>query len=463
MTRYEKMRHDKREVNAKMLRVGAYCRVSTDKIDQSNSFAGQQKYFREYVALQPNWQLTEIFADEGKSGTSTKKRMAFNRMIDAAKRGELDLIITKEISRFARNTLDSIYYTRELKRLGVGVIFLNDNINTLDPDAELRLTIMSSIAQEESRKISDRVKWGQTRRMEQGVVFGRDMLGYDLCNGMMTINADGAKVVRLIFHKFVAENKGCHTIARELREAGIQTSTHMKTWSNTVILRIIRNEKYCGDLVQKKTFTPDYLSHEKKYNRGEEDFIIIRDHHEPIISRDIFDLANAMLDSRAASPENKAKISNRYLFSGKMKCGICGATYGARYKKRMDGSVYKSWRCLTAQRYGAPRIDSTGNHIGCNGQGFPENDALYIVKLLMKSLNINRKLIRENAMKSLSSIAPDTASAIDALVSGDTNDDDFYRELLSRLVITNRDRVDVILNLLPFCWSYNSGAFLPRG
>ncbi|MCL2409607.1 MAG: recombinase family protein [Oscillospiraceae bacterium] len=463
MTRYEKMRQGKRKVEEKILHVGAYCRVSTDKNDQANSFESQQRYFREYIERQPNWELIEIFADEGKSGTSTKKRTAFNHMIDAAKRGKLDLIITKEISRFARNTLDSIYYTRELKRLGVGVIFLNDNINTLDPDAELRLTIMSSIAQEESRKISDRVKWGQRRRMEQGVVFGRDMLGYDINNGVMTLNADGAKIVRLIFHKFVTERKGCHTIARELREAGIQTSTHMKEWSNTVILRIIRNEKYCGDLVQKKTFTPDYLSHEKKYNRGEEEFVIIHDHHEPIISREIFDLANAMLDSRAMSPENKTKISNRYLFSGKIKCGICGATYVARYKKRADGSVYKSWRCLNAQRYGAPRIDPAGNHIGCSGQGFPENDALYIVKLLMKSLNINRKLIRENTTKSISSIAPGTESAIDALISGDTSDDDFYREFLSRLVITNRDRVDVILNLLPFCWSYNSGASSPRG
>jgi len=135
--------------NKAVLRVGAYCRVSTDKDDQAGSFENQQRYFKEYIERNPNWTLTEIFADEGKSGTSTKKRAAFNRMIACARNSELDLIITKEISRFARNTLDSIYYTRELKRIGVGVIFLGDNINTLDPDAELRLTIMSSIAQEE--------------------------------------------------------------------------------------------------------------------------------------------------------------------------------------------------------------------------------------------------------------------------------------------------------------------------
>lgn len=148
MDKYKRMSLDNIS-NKAVLRVGAYCRVSTDKDDQAGSFENQQRYFKEYIERNPNWTLTEIFADEGKSGTSTKKRAAFNRMIACARNGELDLIITKEISRFARNTLDSIYYTRELKRIGVGVIFLGDNINTLDPDAELRLTIMSSIAQEE--------------------------------------------------------------------------------------------------------------------------------------------------------------------------------------------------------------------------------------------------------------------------------------------------------------------------
>lgn len=163
-------------------------------------------------------------------------------MIADAQARRFDLIITKEISRFARNTLDSIFYTRQLKALGIGVIFMNDNINTLDADAELRLTIMSSIAQEESRKTSERVKWGQKRRMEQGVVFGRDMLGYDVREGRLYINEAGAETVRLIFHKFVNQEKGTHVIARELREAGIPTATYMKQWTNTVILRILRND-----------------------------------------------------------------------------------------------------------------------------------------------------------------------------------------------------------------------------
>ena len=175
--RYERMMHAERQCQQVKKQVAAYCRVSTDHEDQANSFESQQRYFRQYIQHHPDWELYDIFADEGLSGTTTKKRKEFNRMIACAKNGEIDLILTKEISRFARNTLDSISYTRELKRRGVGVIFMNDNINTLDGDAELRLAILSSIAQEESRKTSERVKWGQKRQMEQGVVFGRSMLG----------------------------------------------------------------------------------------------------------------------------------------------------------------------------------------------------------------------------------------------------------------------------------------------
>ena len=217
--RYERMNQERRNPQGKKC-VAAYCRVSTDNQDQANSFDSQQRFFRQYIQQHPDWDLFEIFADEGLSGTTTRKRKSFNRMISCARNGELDLIITKEISRFARNTLDSISYTRELKQLGVGVIFLNDNINTLDGDSELRLAIMSSIAQEESRRTSERVKWGQKRQMEQGVVFGRSMLGYDVKDGKMTVNEEGAEVVRRIFHKFVHEGKGTYVICRELQEEG---------------------------------------------------------------------------------------------------------------------------------------------------------------------------------------------------------------------------------------------------
>ena len=527
MNRYEILNEQRLLVETKK-RVAAYCRVSTDKDDQANSFESQQRYFKKYIERNPDWELYEIFADEGISGTSTKKRKAFNRMISCAYHGDFDLIITKEISRFARNTLDSVYYTRELKKHDVGVFFLNDNINTLDADAELRLTIMSSIAQEESRKTSDRVKWGQKRRMEQGVVFGRDMLGYDVRNGEMFINEEGANIVRLIFDKFVNEGKGTHVIARELREAGIKPM-RVKEWQNTVILRVIRNEKYCGDLVQKKTFTPDYLSHDKKYNRGQEEFVILKNHHEPIISREVFDAANKILDERALSQEGKAKHSNRYAFSGKIKCGACGNSYVARYKKRKDGSQYKAWRCMESARHGSPHIDKAGNHVGCTCESIRNEDALYIMYLVSHSLEMKKNKIIKNMvdvinsvvsydvsgtdtnrlrdkiktthekksslielymskyinrdefsaarikcdneiselneliqgiekkdtiMKQQSNLLTDISGAINEIVDGMTYEDEFYKNLLDRMVVNDKDHIDVYLNLLPHKWSY---------
>lgn len=371
-------------------KVAAYCRVSTDSSDQANSLASQEKYFREYINRNPEWELAQVWVDTGITGTSTKKRAAFNRMISEAMEGRFDLILTKEISRFARNTLDSIYYTRELKKHGVGVIFMNDNINTLDPDAELRLTIMSSIAQEESRKTSERVKWGQKRSMEQGVVFGRDMLGYDVRDGRLYINEEGAETVRLIFHKFVNEGKGAHVIARELRESGIPTSAYMKQWSNTAILRVLRNEKYCGDLIQKKTITPNYLSHEKKYNRGEEEFVILRDHHEPIVCRELFDRAQRELKLRSPKEEQKIKHSNRYCFSGKIKCGVCGCSFVSRTKKRTSGTVYKAWRCYQASKHGSPHTDRAGNEMGCCCPSVNDEALKDILKNIVKSLQINQ-------------------------------------------------------------------------
>ena len=400
MNRYERMNQERKIVDVRK-RVAAYCRVSTDHEDQANSFESQQRYFRQYIERNPDWELYEIFADEGISGTNTKKRSEFKRMIACAKEGDFDLIITKEISRFARNTLDSIYYTRDLKKHGVGVIFMNDNINTLDGDAELRLAIMSSIAQEESRKTSERVKWGQKRQMEQGVVFGRSMLGYDVKDGKMTVNEDGAKIVRLIFHKFANENKGTHVIARELREAGL-TPMRVKEWSNTVILRVIRNEKYCGDLVQKKTFTPDFLSHEKKYNRGEEEFVIIKDHHEPIVSRELFEKANRILDEKSLTQEGKAKHSNRYPFSGKIKCGC--SSYVARYKNRKNGTRYKAWRCYKSATQGSPHTDKAGNPLGCSNPSIRNEDAVHIMYLVTRSLQLEEKKITANLLSVIQSV-----------------------------------------------------------
>ena len=380
-----------------MIKVASYCRVSTDRDDQANSFESQQRYFKEYIDRQPDWELYEVYADEGITGTSTKKRAAFNRMIADAHLGKFHLILTKEVSRFSRNILDTITYTRELKALGVGVLFMNDGISTLEPDAELRLSIMGSIAQEESRKTSTRVKWGQTRRMEQGVVFGRSLLGYDVKDGCLTVNPEGAEIVRLIFYKYGVEKKGTTVIARELREAGYRTHSGNMKWSNTHIVKILKNEKYVGDLVQKKTITPDYLSHAKKYNHGEEELVIIRDHHEPIIDRELWDTVQRELKKRNRNGELGAGHSNRYVFSGKIKCGECGASFVSRKKSRKDGSLYKRWSCYTATSEGQKRIDVRGNEVGCDvGKLLRDELALDILQQSLTTLRMDRDRIIQN-------------------------------------------------------------------
>lgn len=434
----------------KPLRVAAYCRVSTDSDDQANSFESQQRYFRAYIAQQPHWELAGIFADEGLSGTSTKKRLAFQRMIACARAGTLDLIVTKEISRFARNTLDSIYYTRELKRLGVGVLFLSDNLCTLDGDAELRLAILSSIAQEESRRTSERVKWGQKRRMEQGVVFGRDLLGYDVRGGMLYVNEAGAQTVREIFRKCVDEGKGAHTIARELNEAGIPAARG-GAWRSSVILRILRNEKYCGDLVQKKTYTPDYLTHEKKYNHGQEDYIIVREHHAPIIPRATFETAGRILDQRAAAPTGQRKCSRRYPLSGKLRCGICGTVCAARKKTRRDGTDAISWRCGNAVKYGRPHTDTDGRCRGCTGESLRNEDALRILEQVWASLPLDRDIIAADVLAAVRAVTPHEQgdaleSEITAMLRGDTA---LTAQLLAQMTVYDRTHVTLTLRGFP--------------
>lgn len=398
-----------------MIPVASYCRVSTDKDDQANSFAAQQRYFKEYIDRQPDWELYEVYADEGITGTSTKKRTNFNRMIHDAHMGKFKLIITKEVSRFSRNILDTISFTRELKSLGVGVLFMNDGISTLEPDAELRLSIMGSIAQEESRKTSTRVKWGQSRQMERGVVFGRSMLGYDVKDGTLSINPEGAEIARLIFHKYAVEKKGTTVIARELREAGYKTYHGSTNWSNSHIIKILKNEKYVGDLTQKKTFTPDYLTHAKKYNHGEEEMITITNHHEPIISREIWNITQAELQKRNRHGELGAGHSNRYVFSGKIKCGECGYSFVSRYKKRKDGTKYRKWGCLAATDHHTGRVDAEGNPVGCNiGRMLRDEVAMDILRQGIQSLQMDTDWIIHNV----------SALALEAIREGESESAD---------------------------------------
>lgn len=425
------------ETDNKVIRVAAYCRVSTDKTDQTNSLESQKRYFNEYINRNPLWKLYNIYVDDGISGTNTKKRAAFNQMIKDAKCGKFDLIITKEISRFARNILDSICYTRELKAIGVGVIFLNDNINTLDNDAEMRLAFLSTMAQEESRKTSERVKWGLRRQMEKGVVLGRDMLGYDVRNGKLIVNEEGARTVRLIYHKFLDEGKGAHRIAKELREEGIKTSSRMKDWSYTVILRILRNEKYCGDLVQQKTYTPDYLTHQKKRNHGEVETVTIRDHHEPIISRKRFEAVQRELERRKPSQSTVGTFANRYALSGKIVCAECGARFVRRQKKRKDGTFNVKWVCAESQKNGGNHKDKDGENAGCTANSISDKDIKELLQRVAACAVAGRKDVTVRLIDTVESVVKTV---------GDNDNTILLRKEIERCEEKKKKLLDMCLN-----------------
>jgi len=379
------------------LRVAAYCRVSTEKEDQINSFEAQCCYFKRYIEQNPDWNLVHIYADEGITGTSTEKRTQFNRMIDDAKCAAIDCIIAKEVSRFSRNLVDALNYTRQLKAMGIGVIFLNDGINTLEPDAELRLSIMAMIAQEESRKTSDRVQWGQQRQMERGVVFGGDLLGYTVTEGKITVEPEGAKTVKLIFELYARQKMSTEKIARFLNQRNITTRLG-NCWDANTIAKILKNEKYAGDLVQQKTFTPNYLDHKRRPNRGEREFKIIRDHHDPIISRQLWDLAVKERELRRRAGAGSHTYSTRYWCSGKIRCGHCGAAFIASRKTTKDGSSYLRWACGRAIREGAvKRMDAEGGYIGCD-VGIRLRDCVVkdMMRQVLAALVIDKRAFSQN-------------------------------------------------------------------
>ncbi|MCI8363811.1 MAG: recombinase family protein [Eubacterium sp.] len=393
------------------LRVAAYARVSTEKDDQVNSLTSQKSYFGNYISSQSNMELSKVYFDEGISGTQTRKRAGFNQMIKDALNGEFELIMTKEVSRFARNTVDTLSYTRKLKEAGVGVIFTIDHIDTRQSDGELRLTIMASLAQEESRKTSERVKWGQQRRMEQGVVFGRDLLGYRVKKGVLSVNPEEVPVIKAIFHKYTNEGKGTHVIARELTEEGLRPK-RISLWSATVILRILRNEKYVGDLCQKKTFTPDYLTHQKKYNRGQEEKIYLKDHHEAIIDRELWNRTQAELERRSLSAAQSSRHSSRYWCSGKICCGECGSRFVSRTKKLMVGT-YKAWRCYQAANHGLLKLDADGKEIGCNNNSINDKALLACMKYCVNLICQNRKQLRREILSGIQAVCGEQVTAID--------------------------------------------------
>ena len=330
------------------LRVCFYARVSTDKDEQLHSLSNQISFFNDYISKVPNWEFIGSYIDEGISGTQVKKREEFLKMIRDAKRHKFDLILTKEISRFSRSTLDSIKYTQELLSNGVGVYFLNDNINTILPDSELRLTMMSSIAQDEVRRLSERVTFGMKRSIDNGIVLGcSNIYGYTKDKGKLIIDENQAKMIKIIFDRYANTTDGLSKVSKYLFNLGYKSKTS-KRIDTTVLTRIIKNPKYKGYYCGNKSKVLDYKTKKKK-NLNESDWVIYKDNDNvpPIVSEELWKRANIKLKQRQDSFTNRAvnkKIfQNRYTYSGKIYCGCHNVTYHrSSAGKRKNNPV---WEC----------------------------------------------------------------------------------------------------------------------
>lgn len=339
------------------IRVAAYCRVSTDTEEQLTSYNSQVIHYRNFVEEEPAWELVDIYADEGISGTQSENRIEFQKMINDAVDGKIDLIITKSISRFARNTLDTLKYVRLLKEHNVAILFEKESINTLTMNGEMLLVILSSLAQQESESLSENVKMGLKMKMKRGEMVGYSgCLGYDYnpIDKSLTINEEEAEIVKYIFRRYV-EGAGAFTIAKELTQLEYTTKRGGNLWHESTVRGIIRNEKYKGDLLLGKTFTVDTLTHKRLENRGEEDQYYVSNHHEAIITAEIFETAKNILEKRSSRHNNKGKmdkLSKKYAFSCMMKCAFCGSTIIRRTWHSKSVHEKYAWCCVKATKHG---------------------------------------------------------------------------------------------------------------
>lgn len=337
---------------ASLRRVAAYARVSTDSDEQFTSFEAQVDYYTRQITANADWALVEVYTDEGISGTNTKKRDGFNRMIADALAGKIDLIITKSISRFARNTVDTLTAVRQLKEKGVEVYFEKENIYTMDSKGELLITIMSSLAQEESRSISENVAWGKRAKCEEGKVYlpYKQFLGYEKGpDGQPQIVEEQAKTVRLIYSLFL-EGLMPSGIAKRLESMGTLSPASKQRWQTSTVESILRNEKYKGDALLQKTFCVDFLTKKMKRNEGELPQYYVERSHPAIVSPEVFD---------EVQQELKRRRETRYVgrsgcFSSKIICGECGSYYGRKVWHSNDKYRTVIWRCQHKYDNGEP-------------------------------------------------------------------------------------------------------------
>ena len=310
-------------------RTAGYARVSTDSEEQFTSYEAQVDYYTKYIKSRDDWEFVDVYTDEGISATNTKHREGFKQMIADALAGKIDLIVTKSVSRFARNTVDSLTTVRQLKEKGIEIYFEKENIWTLDSKGELLITIMSSLAQEESRSISENVTWGQRKRFSDGKVtvpFGH-FLGYDRGeDGNLVLNEKEAVIVRRIFALFL-EGYSPYKIAKTLTADGILSPGKKPKWNAATVRRMLQNEKYKGDALLQKSYTIDFLTKKKKLNEGEIPQYYVKNNHEAIIDPAVFDIVQIELENRSPGPNRRSGVS---IFSSRIKCGQCGSWYGSK-------------------------------------------------------------------------------------------------------------------------------------
>ena len=342
------------------LRVAAYCRVSTEQEEQQNSYQVQIAYYTDLINRKKEWSLVGIFADEGISGTQTKKRTEFNRMIRMCKNKKIDLVITKSISRFARNTVDCLEYVRQLKNLGIGVIFEKENINTLTMTSEFMIALYGSFAQAESESISKNVSWGKEKAYREGKVQFQyqNLLGYRKgTDGKPEIVPEEAETIKLIYKLFL-DGYSMTNIKKALENKGILTAKGKKVWNESLISSILKNEKYVGDALLQKTYTLDCITHKVVRNHGERPMYLVTDHHAPIIDRYTYNRVQQELAIRSSKRKissktttEQGKYSSKYALSELLICGHCGTpyrrtTWSARGKKQIV------WRCISRLEHG---------------------------------------------------------------------------------------------------------------
>jgi site-specific DNA recombinase len=340
----------------KKLKVAAYCRVSTGTAEQEESLTAQREHYEDYIKSNPDWQFAGLYYDEAVSGTSTERREALAKMLDDARQGKIDFILTKSISRFSRNKIDCLNMTRELSACGVGIYFEKEGINTLDANGEVLLTILSSLAQQESESLSQNVKLGYQYRFQQGKVNVnyKRFLGYTKGeDGKLEIVPEEAEIVKRIYREYL-EGGSTISIAKGLEQDGIKTGAGKTKWQGTTVQKILSNEKYIGDALLQKTVTIDTLQKKRVKNVDHLPQYYVKDDHPAIIPRELFFEVQAEM-ARRAELRREGKLNKQYsshiAMSGKVICGECGAPFQRTHWHLKDGNVHV-WRCKTRLQHG---------------------------------------------------------------------------------------------------------------